>query len=153
MEILKAPNKLLNSKCLPVHDPIYDTDAVIYDMKKVMRDADGMGLAAPQVGIPSRFFLMRGELICNPEILESSGIMLNPEGCLSLSKDLVLPIERPKKIVVFYEVYEKPFNVRYVQRDLEGEEACIFQHELDHLDGILITRRFAEQFAERFESV
>ena len=107
------------------------------EMIETMRDAPGVGLAAPQVGIERRIFVYDvGEdarTVINPEIVESSGEWEYEEGCLSVP-DLHWPIIRPKE-------------VHLVGLDLEGNEisieadellARVFQHELDHLNGILL---------------
>ena len=105
-----------------------------------MYAAPGVGLAAPQVGIERRIFVYDvGEgpvTVINPEIVESRGEWEYEEGCLSVP-DLHWPIVRPKE-------------VHLVGRDLQGNELSIeadellgrvFQHELDHLDGILLLER------------
>jgi len=102
-----------------------------------MYAADGIGLAAPQVGIQKRLFVYDiGEgpqTLVNPEIVESDGEWAFDEGCLSVP-GLAFEIVRPKEVHV-------------VGRDLDGEEVSIeadellgrlFQHELDHLDGVLL---------------
>jgi peptide deformylase len=110
------------------------------EMIETMRDAPGVGLAAPQVGIERRIFVYDvGEgarTVINPEIVESRGEWEYEEGCLSVP-DLHWTIIRPKE-------------VHLVGRDLDGNEisveadellARVFQHELDHLNGILLLER------------
>ncbi len=110
------------------------------EMIETMYAAPGVGLAAPQVGIERRIFVYDvGEgprTVINPEIIESSGEWSYEEGCLSVP-DLQWPIVRPKE-------------VHLVGRDLQGNEisieadellARVLQHELDHLDGILLLER------------
>ena len=105
-----------------------------------MHDAPGVGLAAPQVGIERRIFVYDvGEgpqTVINPEIVESAGEWEYEEGCLSVP-ELHWPIIRPKE-------------VHLVGLDLEGNEisveadellARVFQHEIDHLNGILLIER------------
>ncbi|MGA2529116.1 MAG: peptide deformylase [Acidimicrobiales bacterium] len=107
------------------------------EMVETMRDAPGVGLAAPQVGIERRIFVYDvgegAQTVINPEIVESSGEWEYEEGCLSVP-ELHWPIVRPKE-------------VHLVGLDLEGNEisveadellARVFQHELDHLNGILL---------------
>ena len=107
------------------------------EMIETMRDAPGVGLAAPQVGIERRIFVYDvgegAQTVINPEIVEASGEWEYEEGCLSVP-DLHWTIVRPKE-------------VHLVGRDLEGNEvsieadellARVFQHELDHLNGILL---------------
>ena len=110
---------------------------MVKDMVPVMYEAEGIGLAAPQVGIQKRLFVYdMGEgpqTLVNPQITESDGEWAFEEGCLSVP-GLSFDIIRPKQ-------------VHLVGRDLEGNEVSIeadellsrlFQHELDHLDGILL---------------
>jgi peptide deformylase len=110
------------------------------EMIETMRDAPGVGLAAPQVGIERRIFVYDvgdgAQTVINPEIVESSGEWEYEEGCLSVP-ELHWPIVRPKE-------------VHLVGLDLEGNEisveadellARVFQHELDHLNGILLLER------------
>jgi peptide deformylase len=110
------------------------------DMIQTMYDAPGVGLAAPQVGVQRRLFVYDvGDgpfVVVNPEIVESSGEWLYEEGCLSipgLSWDLV----RPK------EVHLRGFDLDGEELDIEADEllARCFQHEMDHLNGVLIVER------------
>jgi len=113
------------------------------EMFETMYEAAGIGLAAPQVGVQQRFFVYdHGEadgVILNPEIAESDGEWAFDEGCLSVP-ELSFEIVRPKQI-------------HLVGIDLEGNEVSIeadelearlFQHELDHLDGVLIVDHLDE---------
>ena len=110
---------------------------MVDDMVPAMYQAEGIGLAAPQVGIQKRLFVYDiGEgpqTLVNPEIVDSDGEWTFEEGCLSVP-GLSFEIIRPKE-------------VHLVGRDLEGNEisieadellARLFQHELDHLDGVLL---------------
>ncbi|HEX8803712.1 MAG TPA: peptide deformylase [Acidimicrobiales bacterium] len=110
------------------------------DMVTTMYEAPGMGLAAPQVGVEKRLFVYDvGEgprTLVNPEIVESDGEWTYEEGCLSVP-GLSWEIVRPKL-------------VHLVGRDLDGNEVSIeadellarcFQHEMDHLDGVLLLER------------
>ncbi|MAK25507.1 MAG: peptide deformylase [Acidimicrobiaceae bacterium] len=110
---------------------------MVEDMVPAMYQAEGIGLAAPQVGIQKRLFVYDigegPETLVNPEIVDSDGEWSFQEGCLSVP-GLSFEIIRPKE-------------VHLVGRDLEGNEVSIeadellarlFQHELDHLDGVLL---------------
>ena len=114
------------------------------DMLETMYAAPGLGLAAPQVGVGKRLFVydlepdVRGkpQVLVNPRIVESDGEWTYEEGCLSIP-GLSFEIVRPKV-------------VHLVGHDLDGNEvsveadeltARLFQHELDHLDGVLMTER------------
>lgn len=143
MEILKHPNSLLITKC-----PDYDYTTFIQDLldavkmaKLVEADKKCAGLAANQVGIIRRFFVMRDGLAriryCfDPKIL-SHGRELEfaSEGCMSLP-DTFVSVPRWKVITVSY-VCEKS---KLVKITLKGKDARVFQHELDHLNGLLIIK-------------
>ena len=113
------------------------------DMFETMYEAPGLGLAAPQVGVQQRLFVydvgQGPRTLVNPEIVESDGEWLFDEGCLSVP-GLSWEILRPKRI-------------HLVGRDLDGNEVSVeadelesrlFQHELDHLDGVLLVERLDE---------
>ena len=111
---------------------------LLEDMADTMYKADGVGIAAPQVGILKRMFLVdigdeNGLMVfINPEILEVSGSQCGDEGCLSLPGESH-EVERPNYVKV------KAFNEKGEEFILEGEEllARAILHENDHLDGIL----------------
>jgi peptide deformylase len=107
------------------------------DMLVTMYDAPGVGLAAPQVGVQKRLFVYDwgdgpGVLI-NPEIRESHGEWTFEEGCLSVP-GLSWEIVRPKSI----QVVGIDLDGNTVDFDLDEYEARVFQHELDHLEGVLL---------------
>ena len=107
------------------------------DMLAAMYAAPGIGLAAPQVGVSKRFFVYdHGDgphTIVNPVISESRGEWLYEEGCLSVP-GLYFEIVRPK------EIHITGFDLDGNEVSLEADElqARLFQHELDHLDGVLL---------------
>jgi peptide deformylase len=111
-----------------------------YDMIDTMYAAPGVGLAAPQVGVERRMFVYDAgdgpSTIVNPEIVESDGEWTYREGCLSIP-ELTWAVVRPR-------------TIHLKGRDLDGNEvdieadyflARVFQHELDHLDGVLYVQR------------
>ncbi|EQF23730.1 peptide deformylase [Clostridioides difficile CD160] len=110
------------------------------DMAETMYDADGVGLAAPQVGILKRVVVIDigEELIelINPEIIETSGEQIDEEGCLSVVGEGG-DVRRPNYVKV------RALNRNGETIELEGEEllARAFCHEIDHLDGILFVDR------------
>lgn len=110
------------------------------DMVVTMYDAPGLGLAAPQVGVEKRLFVYDvGEgpkTLINPEIVESDGEWAYEEGCLSVP-GLSWEIVRPKQ------VHLRGIDLDGNQVDIEADEvlARCFQHELDHLDGVLLLER------------
>lgn len=117
--------------------------SLVDDMVETMYEAPGVGLAAPQIGVEKRLFVYDiGEgprAMVNPVISESDGEWTYEEGCLSVP-GLFWPIIRPK-------------DVHITGVDLDGNDVSIeasellgrvFQHELDHLDGILLVQRLSE---------
>jgi len=115
-------------------------------MTGLMHDAQGVGLAATQVGILRRLFVFEPDddgpkAIVNPTIDVTAGEREeDSEGCLSL-QGVRVPVERPVKVVL----QGKDLDGNDVRYELEGYGARIVQHELDHLDGVLIIDRTDEE--------
>lgn len=111
---------------------------ILDDMLETMREYDGVGLAAVQVGILRRMFVVEWEdkvyELINPEILEKEGSILEEEGCLSLP-GLVGTVKRPARVKITG--FDRKGN--RVEYDGEGMLAKAFCHEYDHLDGVLYT--------------
>ena len=141
-KILTDKDPALHKVCRPVEKFDWRLHRLLDDMRDTLAEANGVGLAAPQVGILRRVVIVdTGEEILelvNPEMLEVSGEQEGPEGCLSV----------PGK----YGLVKRPYiaKVRAQDRDgqwyeAEGEEliARCFCHELDHLDGIVYTEGMA----------
>lgn len=106
------------------------------DMKETLIKADGAGLAAPQIGVLRRVFIVSAEEkyyeCINPVIVSKSGSQIGAEGCLSVAGKQGT-VERPMKVTVkAFDRYGKPFTVK-----AQGFLARAFCHEYDHLDGIL----------------
>ena len=132
-------NPILHKKTNDVPTVTKNIRAFIADLEDTVQAAKGAGLAAPQVGRLERICLalIDGEMsvLINPHILwKSEETEVAEEGCLSLP-DLWLQISRPTDIVVEY--VSKNGKKREVK--LSGFDARVVQHEVDHLDGILIT--------------
>jgi peptide deformylase len=110
------------------------------DMLHTMYEAPGIGLAAPQVGVQKRLFVYDvGEgpgVVVNPEIVEARGSWVYEEGCLSVP-GLSWEIERPN------EIHIKGYDLDGNEVDIEADELLgrLFQHEFDHLDGVLLVER------------
>ena len=106
------------------------------DMKETLIKADGVGLAAPQIGVLRRVFIVMiddyyKEFI-NPIIVKTTGSQIGDEGCLSVTNEYGT-VERPKKVVVkAFDRYGKPFTV--TETDFTARAIC---HENDHLNGVL----------------
>jgi peptide deformylase len=136
-EILRKKSK----KVEEINDRI---KILIEDMKETMYEADGVGLAAPQVGILKRIAIVDvGEgsiVIINPEIIETSGCEIDVEGCLSLPGKQG-EVERPAMVKV------KALNENGEEFIIEGEGllARALCHEIDHLDGILFTDKLVDK--------
>ncbi len=113
------------------------------DLVETMREAEGLGLAAPQVGVLRRVAVVQvGEelhVMINPEVKDSEGEQLSDEGCLSVP-GLAGRVCRPLKVRVSY---TRP-DGSAAEVESEGLEAVAFCHEIDHLDGILFTDKAEE---------
>lgn len=141
-EIIKNPLDLEVQKLIPKMFEV---------MEKGVKGIVGMGLAAPQIGISLRLIIVKykGEkmIFINPEITSMSDkTVIFPEGCLSLP-DVDLPIIRSNKIFV---KYINEFGKKCKMK-AKGLLTVAIQHEIDHLDGILISDRFEEQKYSREE--
>lgn len=131
-------DEVLRKKCKDVTEITPRTLKLIKDMAETMYEADGVGLAAPQVGILQRIFVIdvfddHGlRVFINPEILEVSGSQVGEEGCLSVPGEAA-EVERPNYVKV------KALNEKGEEFILEGTEllARAILHENDHLNGKL----------------
>ena len=122
-----------------------DLERLVERMTALMHEASGVGLAATQVGVLRRLFVFvddgEDRVIVNPVITQSSReIDLDDEGCLSL-RDVLVPVERPTNVTI-EGVDAKGAPVKL---ELEPPSSRVVQHELDHLDGVLIIDRTDEQ--------
>ncbi|TJX65688.1 peptide deformylase [Soehngenia saccharolytica] len=117
------------------------------DMIETMRDANGIGLAAPQAGVLRRIIVLEGEdspiIAINPNITYSEGEITDLEGCLSIPGYSGY-VKRAEKIIVEY-IDE---NRNTVKREVSGYLARAFMHEIDHLDGILYIDRAEKIYKE-----
>ena len=119
-------------------------EEIVDKMGAAMEEYNGVGISAIQVGLPYRIFLAgpidSPELVMNPKILEKSPFMKSDwEGCLSCPNTMV-KIKRAKNITLEYTSVRKGEFVK-VKRKFEDFDARVVQHELDHLNGFLITDR------------
>lgn len=135
-EIRKKGDEILYKQCKEVK--IFDEKLAILldDMYETMQAADGVGLAAPQVGILKRAVVIdigEGKIeLINPIIIKSSGSQIGQEGCLSVP-GVYGEVERPKTVIIeAYDRYGKRFTM-----EGEGLLARAFCHEIDHLSGEL----------------
>jgi peptide deformylase len=147
-EIVTLPDPVLRRKAHKVVTFDKDLQILAKDMLETMREANGVGLAAPQIGLSTRFIVIeyavdeekedapkKTYMLANPEIIEKSEEKeMGVEGCLSVV-GLIGDVERHLRIVVKAQNLQgKPVKIK-----VEGWLARIFQHEIDHLDGIVFT--------------
>jgi len=123
---------------------------LIDDMVETMRAAPGVGLAAPQVGVPLRLIVVEvgGELytLCNPEVIRASGEQEEPEeGCLSVPH-WYGPVRRYAEVTV----KGRDRTGKEVRVKATGFLARVFQHEIDHLDGVLFLDRLTDRSKLRY---
>jgi peptide deformylase len=134
--IVKEGEDILNKKCRPVEKFDEKLFQLLEDMKETMYAANGVGLAAPQIGVLRRVCVIDigdGPIeMINPVITKTSGVQESSEGCLS-SPGKCGVTRRPKKVTV--EFLDRNGN----KQTMKGEDllAKAFCHEIDHLDGIL----------------
>ncbi len=132
---------VLNKQCLPIKEMTERNRELINDMFETMYEANGVGLAAPQVGVLKRIFVIdiTGEdplVFINPEITEASGSQTGYEGCLSLPGKTGT-VTRPAKVKAkALDIDMKPFEI-----EAEGLLARAICHEYDHLEGHLYTEK------------
>ncbi|MFQ5529804.1 MAG: peptide deformylase [Gemmatimonadota bacterium] len=134
---------ILRERCPEVDDINDEIRQLIDDLKDTMYEADGIGLAAPQIGVRHRVFVydVREEehapgVLINPRIVESEGSVRESEGCLSIP-DLTEVVERSAHIVAEGLDHEG----RPVRLEADGLLSRCLQHECDHLDGVLFFDR------------
>ena len=155
LKIAKLGHPILLKKTKEINDLISDDiKKVVFDMSENLIDANGIGLAAPQVHLSYRMFIFR-----NPDVEEEEriniSVLINPklekvtdetedswEGCLSIPGMTGL-VTRFKKIR--YSGFD--LNGKNISREVEGLHARVIQHEFDHLNGILYTSRLAHKNA------
>ena len=146
-QIRQYPDPVLRMQARMVETFDGDLRRLAERMTQLMRDASGVGLAATQIGIIRRVFVFQTDpeadpvAVVNPVVVERSDeTAVEDEGCLSL-QGVQMPVERP-------------VSIRIEGRDLEGGEltldltdhaARVVQHELDHLDGVLILDRTTDE--------
>lgn len=147
LKIRELGDPILREKAKEVEAIDDDLRTTLYSMKDLMIEAEGVGLAAPQVGIPLQFFVARMNdtfyFLINPRITAEEGLVVHEEGCLSI----------PNK----YCQVERAQWIRLEAKDEWGQElilevedllARIFQHELDHLHGCLIIDKMLSEEGE-----
>ena len=134
---------VLREVCAPVEEIDDDVRALIDDLVETMYAAEGVGLAAPQVGVPLRVFVydvqepgIEPGVLINPRIVEADGSVRESEGCLSIP-NLTEIVERSARVVV--EALGR--DGEPIRIEAEGLLSRCLQHEKDHLDGVLFIDR------------
>lgn len=149
MKIVKYPHPTLRHKSRPLCRVDSELKKAIGEMLDLMYANEGIGLAANQVGLPYRVFVMN--IQGDPEAKEEEHVFINPvitsrkggaedrEGCLSFP-EIFAPVRRPAKITV--NAYS--LDGRELSYEMDGLYARAVQHELDHLDGVLFIDRLSQ---------
>ena len=152
--ILTEEDPALYKKCRTVTDFNSRLHQLLDDMRETLDQADGVGLAAPQVGVLRRVVLVletnvpEGEEpyvieLINPEIIESEGEQHEAEGCLSVPGQYGI-VQRPAKV----KVRAQDRFGEWFEAEGEGLTARCFCHELDHLEGIVFTSKAERMLSE-----
>jgi peptide deformylase len=140
-KIITTENPILRQKAKKIHRFDPSLQKLVNDMFETMHEANGVGLAAPQIAQSIRVFVAEYEdqkvAVFNPEIIKAEGEERGPEGCLSIPGYVGENIRRATKVTV------KGMDVKgkAIKVNAEGWFARILQHEIDHLDGILFLDR------------
>ena len=142
MHIVEYPDPVLRKETEAVTQFDEDLKILVDQMVMTMKDADGVGLAAPQVGISKKLAVVVVDdvryVLVNPVIVEEEGIQQGEEGCLSFPGIFGM-VKRANRVVV--ECQDETGEKR--RYDVEGFTARAFQHEIDHLNGRLMIDRFS----------
>ena len=159
-------SEILTNNCKPIKASTPRMRELADDMGETMKAADGVGIAAPQVGVMKRFFVamphvdsedeaIRDKIyyMINPEITYREGSQESSEGCLSVPGYMGL-VDRPEKI----RIKATDLDGNEQEYEFEGFAATVFCHEYDHLDGILYSdiakeMMTVEEYAERLEAL
>jgi len=148
LEIVKYPHPVLKKKCEPVGEIDEEVRKLIDDMRETMYGASGVGLAACQVGVSRRVIVLDVSpldpqhtflALINPEIVSEEGEVDHEEGCLSVP-DYLEKIKRKEKVCV------KGLSPEGMEVEINGDGifAIALQHEIDHVNGILILDRVSQ---------
>lgn len=147
LAIKKYPDEVLKKKALPVEKIDKALQRLIDDMIETMYDAPGIGLAAPQVGASIRLIVLDVNIedeesepvvLINPEITETDGLVESEEGCLSVP-ECHTKVKRAEKVTV----KGLDRDAKEITIEAEGLFARALQHEIDHLNGVLILDRIS----------
>ena len=152
LKVRKYGDPALRRAAEPVGEVTAEIRLMIADMTETMYDEVGIGLAAPQVGIPKRLIVIADEegrgvqALLNPAIVERGGEMTGEEGCLSIP-GVFAPVTRAAWVKVeARSVDGKPLTI-----NARGLRARVLQHEIDHLDGVLFIDRVDPMVRDRIK--
>lgn len=161
LEIRKYPDEILKKKASEIKDINGNIQKLIDDMIETMYKSNGIGLAAPQVGVSKRLIIVdispREEnnsliVIINPQIVSTEGEVLSEEGCLSLP-GFITRLKRNEK--VFVKGIDR--KGKEIQIETDGLLSRAIQHEIDHLEGILLIDRISplkrELFRKKYQKI
>lgn len=149
LKIVKYPESILRNRCVPVEKISKEIIDLADDMIETMKEADGIGLAANQVGSPMRIFALNTtphedtptpSVFINPEILDQEGTIVEEEGCLSFP-ELYLKITRYEKV----RLHANNLYNEDIIYETNGLLARAIQHEIDHLNGVVFIDRAMQE--------
>ena len=157
MEVVKYPHPVLKMVCKPLKKVDAELKAIITEMFPLMYETKGVGLAANQVGLPYRFFVMNetGDpahkekefVFINPEVQLGGGRpVAGEEGCLSFPQIYADVVRAPKVTITGFNLDGEPVKMVF-----KGFPARIVQHEFDHLNGISFVNRLNEEESDYVE--
>ena len=149
LDVLQFPDPRLRRRSEPIEKVTDELRQLAADMLETMYDEPGIGLAAPQVGMPVRLVVVDTDwtdedaeraplVLVNPEIVEREGKIVWNEGCLSVP-DYNADVERAERVVL----RATDLDGNPIEEEAHGLRAVCFQHELDHLDGFLFIDRIS----------
>jgi len=147
--VLQFPDRRLREVSKPIEAVTDEIRALAQDMLDVMYDEPGIGLAAPQLGFPVRLIVVdvgwteedaekSPRVLVNPEIVDAEGKITWNEGCLSVP-DFQADVERAERV----RLRATDLDGNPLEIEASGLEAVCFQHEIDHLDGVLFIDRIS----------
>lgn len=149
LKIVKYPGSILRNRCVPVEKISKEIIDLADDMIETMKKADGIGLAANQVGSHMRIFALNTtphedtptpSVFINPEILDQEGTIVEEEGCLSFP-ELYLKITRYEKV----RLHANNLYNEDIIYETNGLLARAIQHEIDHLNGVVFIDRVMQE--------
>ena len=154
LKVRKYGDPVLRRPADPVESVTPELRATVADMIETMYDEVGIGLAAPQVGIPLRLMVVaadagrgaQAQALINPAIVEREGEVTAEEGCLSLP-GIFAPVTRAERVTL----QAQDLEGAPVTLTARGLRARVFQHEIDHLDGVLFIDRLDPMARERIK--